>query len=146
MFKISTGLRNHMLATGSLASGLNGGVIKIYSGAEPSDADAALGAATLLCTISLNDTGSGINFEATPVSGVLSKAAAEVWLGTNADTGTATFYRFASITDSGLSSTTEKRVQGTVGTLNADLILASTTLTAAQEQRIDFYAVGMPAS
>jgi len=144
-FKISTGLRDHMLATGSLKAGIDGGVIRIYSGSEPSDADAALGAAVLLCTISDNGGGGGISMDTTPASGILSKAPAETWKGTNAATGVASFYRFSSLTDGGLLSTTEKRAQGTVGTLNADLLLADVNLTISQEQRVDFYSIGMPA-
>jgi len=146
MFKISTGLRNHLLASDDLAAGLNGGVIRMYSGTEPATADAALGAASLMVTISNNGAGTGINFEATPASGILSKATAETWLGTLVASGDYSFYRFSSLTDAGLESTTEKRVQGTIGVLNEDLLVSSISKTIGTEQRIDSYYIGMPAS
>lgn len=143
--KISTGLRNHMLATGSMKAGLDGGVIRIYSGAEPADADSAV-SGTLLCTVSLNDTGTGINFDTTPSGGVLSKSAAETWSGTPVATGTAGYWRFSGTADAGGASTTEKRAQGTIGTALADVIVASTTFTASVLRQIDNFVVGMPAS
>lgn len=146
MFKISTGLRNHMLVTGSVKSGLDGGVIRIYSGPEPSDADAALAGNTLLDTISLSDTGTGINFDATPTSGVIVKSTSETWSGTCVASGTATFYRFSGLTDPGTLSTTEKRAQGSVGTLLADLLVANTTFTSGALRQVDSFALGMPAS
>ena len=146
MFKISTGLRNHLLTGDDLAAGLNGGVIRMYSGTEPATADASIGTATLMVTISNNGAGTGINFEATPASGILSKATAEVWLGTLVATGNYSFYRFSSLTDDGSESLVEKRVQGTIGVLNEDLLVSSVSKTLGDEQRIDSYAIGMPAS
>lgn len=146
MFKISTGLRNYILATGSLSAGLTLGFINIYAGTEPLTADASIGAATLLCTVSVDGGATGLTFEAVPAAGVLSKSTTEAWKGTNAATGTASFYRFVAPGDTGVESTTERRAQGTVGILNADLLLASVSLIISQEQRVDFYAIGMPAS
>lgn len=145
-FKISTGLRNHMLATGSVKAGMDGGVIKIYAGTEPADADAAIGAATLLVTISNNDTGTGITFDATPTSGVLVKSTSEVWSGTCVANGTGAFYRFVSLADDGTSSTTFKRMQGTVGVVGADLLVSSTTFVSSNLRQINSYAAGMPSA
>ena len=89
--KASTGLRNGTLATGSLRSLLNGGRINIYAGAEPATADAALGGATLLCAVTVNSTGTGINFDTTASGGVLQKAPGEVWSGVNVATGVASY-------------------------------------------------------
>ena len=143
---ISTGLRNHLLGAGSLKDGLDGGVIRIYSGAVPADADASIGAATLLCTVSLNDTGSGITLDATPSGGVIQKDAGETWSGTPVATGVASFFRFSGTADAGALSTTEVRAQGTVGTVLTDMIVASTTFTASVLRQIDAFAIGMPAS
>lgn len=48
--RYSDGLRNHMAKYGSFADALNGGEIRIYTGAQPSSANAAP-TGTLLCTI-----------------------------------------------------------------------------------------------
>lgn len=147
-FKISTGLRNHLLVTGSVKAGLDGGVLNIYAGTEPSSADDALGAATLLCTISNAGAGTGINFDATATAGVLVKSTSETWSGTIVASGTAAFYRFVSLTDDATSSTTFKRLQGTVGTLNADLLVSNTTFTSGggNSRIINSFAVGMPSA
>lgn len=69
----STGLRNHLLATGSLKDGLDGGVIRLYSGTVPASADDSIGAAVLLCTVSLASAGTGITLAASASAGVITK-------------------------------------------------------------------------
>lgn len=144
--KLSTGLRNHILATGSLKNALDGGVLRVYAGTEPATADAAIDAVTLLVTISNNGGGTGINFDATPANGVISKNPGETWKGTIVTSGTAAFFRFSSLNDNGSSSTNEKRVQGTVGTIMADLLVSNATFTQGNERVIDAFAIGIPAS
>lgn len=146
MLKVSTGLRNKLLDTGSLKATMNLGFIKIYAGTVPADADAAIGSATLLCTISNNSTGTGLTMAAAAAAGVLTKTLAEVWSGTNAATGTAAFYRHVAPADDGTLSTTQARIQGEIATAGSDLNLTSTTLTATATQTIDNYSVALPAS
>lgn len=140
----STGTRNSML--GSMKTGLNAGLIKIFSGTKPATADAAIGSAVLLCTISLNGTGTGINFDTAAVSGVIVKAPAEVWNGTNVASGVAAFYRHVGPGDDGLLSSTEPRLQGNVGVSGSDLNLtAGTTLTSGIVTPVDSYSIELPA-
>lgn len=141
--KVSTGMRNKMLDTSPARTLLNLGSIKIYSGAAPASADDAP-TGTLLCTVSNNGTATGLTFEAAAAGGTIGKAAAEVWKGTNAAGGVASYYRFVAAGDTGASSTTEARIQGTVATAGADLNLTSTTLTNGAEQKIDYYALALP--
>lgn len=152
-FKISSGLANHLMATDDLAGGLDGGLIKIYGSPVsqeaanaliPPTANAALGSATLLVTISVNGTGTGLTMDPTPISGILYKDAAETWLGEISASGYPAFYRFAAIADDGTESTTAKRCQGSVGQLGTDLVIKSSYLTLGNEQRIDSYAIGIP--
>lgn len=143
--KASTGLRNKMLDTGSLKSRLDGGFIKIYAGAVPTDADATLGSATLLCTITKNGDGvTGLTLAAAAVSGAISKNT-DVWSGTNATSGTATFWRFIKTGDTGAASTTDERLQGLAATSGAELILTSTALAGGAPQNIDYFSVALPA-
>lgn len=144
MAKLSTGLRDHLLTGGDFQSGVDGGVIYIYSGPEPATADAALAGNTLLNVISLNATGAGITMAAAAASGVLGKNASEVWRGLIVSDGTASFYRFASLTDDGLESTTAKRIQGTVGTVGADLNFANINFVSGNYKQIDNYNVALP--
>ena len=143
-FKVSTGLRNTMLSSDCLALAMGGGFLKIYDGVEPASADAALSGNTLLCTISESDDGvTGLTFDAA-VAGVLPKAAAEVWEGTNVASGTATFYRFVRTGDTGALSTTDLRMQGTIGLAGADMNMTSVTLVAAALQPINYFVVALP--
>ena len=144
MIKASTGLRNKLLDTNPLKTLFNLGFIKIYSGTVPATADDSIGAATLLVTISNNATGTGLTFASAAASGVLGKNGSEVWKGTCGASGTASFYRLVAAGDTAGSSTTEARLQGVVGTGDADLNLSSVSLTNGATQTIDVYTVTLP--
>lgn len=142
--KYSTGLRNHILDTGSVKAGIDGKVIEIYSGTVPADADAATGTATLLTTVSVNGDGTGITMEASATAGVLEKSSAESWFGTNAASGTASFFRIVGSTDDGSLSSTALRVQGTVAQSGGDAYLAQPDLIQGEQQAIDYLAIALP--
>lgn len=135
--KMSTGLCDKLLTNNPLKTIFNLGFIKIYSGAAPATADAAL-TGTLLCTISNNSTGTGLTFDAS-ASGVLPKAAAETWSGVNGATGAASHYRLVAVGDTGALSTTEARVQGTVSTGGSDMVMGNTTLTNGATTTLNFF-------
>lgn len=144
--KLSTGLRGYILTTGGLKAGIDGGVIRVYDGAVPATADAALSGNNLLCTISNNMTGSGITMATASSAGILGKNNAEVWKGLIALSGTATFYRHSGLTDAGGDSTTERRLQGAVATAGAELNFSSTAFVAntVNTKSIDSYNVILP--
>lgn len=145
--KVSTGLRNKVLDTGSLKSRLALGFLKLYSGAEPATADAAV-TGTLLSTISVGGTGTGLSLDAAAVGGVIAKAA-EVWSGPIVATGVAGYWRFSAAGDTGASSITEERIQGSIGLAGADINLSSTSLTtnaALSAQTINYFVVTLPAA
>lgn len=144
-FKVSTGARDYMLSTGSLKAAFAAGFIKIYSGAAPATADAAV-TGTLLCTIYSNGTSAGISFDTASAAGVLAKAPGETWSQTSiTTTGTAGYYRFIAATgDDGTLSTTQKRLQGTCGLAGEDMNLSSLALVQGQPQTIDYYVVSLP--
>jgi len=145
MLQASTALRNYMLATGSFAAALAGGFIKIYAGVPPATADSALSGNTLLTTITLNGDGvTGLTMATTAASGAISKPNA-VWQGTNAATGTATFWRFVLTADTGAAITTEIRLQGNAATAGAELVMTNIALTSGATQNIDYFAVALPA-
>jgi hypothetical protein len=145
---VSTGLANYVAGTGSLKAALNLGFIKIYSGTAPTTADNAIGSAgsnTLLCTISNDDTGTGITL-GTASANTIPKNSGETWSGTNAATGTASFYRHVGSADDGTLSTTQPRIQGTIGTAGEDMNLSSTSLSASALQTLDYYQITLPLS
>lgn len=143
-YKLSTGLAAHLAGTGSMLGALDGGFINIYSGAVPADADASLGSATLLCTLTLGGDGTtGLTLEAS--GRLVRKPAAAAWSGTNAASGTATFYRHVVSGDTGGASTTEKRTQGTVGLTNAaDMTLVDVSFVSAASFPLNSYVLEQP--
>jgi hypothetical protein len=146
MLKLSTGARNAMLGTGSFRATFNTHVLKIYGGSEPASPDDAIGAATLLCTISTNGTGTVLVWETTPAAGALTKSLSDVWSGVNAADGDAAFFRLLTIADANASSTAAVRLQGNCALAGGDLNLSSLTLVAGATQTIDFGSVALPES
>ena len=145
-FKTSTGLRNYMLADASLKDALDSGFLHIYSGTEPATADDAITGlpSSRLCIISINDTGVGLTFQSPAVNGVISKSAGETWNGEIDYTNTATFFRFVGVGDTDALSTTEPRVQGTIGLVGADLNLSNTALVSPGVQTINHFNIALP--
>jgi hypothetical protein len=96
--------------------------------------------------------GSCLGFAAVAAD-VLSKISADTWKagGTYVSSGTPTFWRLVMAranggvaADTGASSTTECRVQGTFGTGNAELVTGSGVLTNGVDQPINYFAVSFP--
>ncbi len=147
MLKLSTGARNALLATGSFRSTFGNHVIEIYSGAEPATADAAIGAAVLLCVISLNSTGAVLTWEAAAAAGAITKDLTDIWSGVNEVVGgVASFFRMQTVADDGSASTTAVRLQGNCALAGGDLNLSSLTLVGGATTTIDYGNVGLPAS
>ena len=140
--KASTGLRNKLLDTNSLKTILALGAIKIYSGSAPATADAAV-TGTLLATITVSSGATQLSMAASAADGVLTKDSA-VWSGVAAATGTAGYYRHVAAGDTGASSTTEARIQGTVALAGGDLNLSSLSFTAGATKTIDYYSIALP--
>lgn len=119
--KLSTGLQNYLLGSGALDDALTGGTIKFYSGSVPASANDAVG--TLL--VAIDDA---VAFGA-PSAGIM--ALTGTLDGTCAASGTATYFRIAESGDAGGSSTTLKRIQGTVGVAGADCNMTNPVLVVS---------------
>ena len=145
-FSISTGMANHLMTGGSLKAGVDGKVIKIYAGPVPASADAAIDPAlhTLLCELSNGGDGTGVSMAGDPVNGIIGKAGAEIWKGTIAESGVASFFRFVATDDDGAESDQALRLQGSVGVLNADFLVGDAVFAAGDEQRCDSCNMGIP--
>lgn len=144
--KYSTALRNHLLGVGSLKAALDGGVIRIYSGTIPASADDATApGAALLCEITVDDDGvTGLTLEAAAANGSILKNASETWQGTATANELATFFRWESIADDGSSSTTLKRIQGTIAQGGADMNMGNPLFTNGAVQTIDYFIITQP--
>jgi len=152
--KLSTPAQDHLNISGDVEALINGKVLKIYgstvSAVEslaliPATANASIGAATLLVTVSNNGAGTGINLATTSTNGVIAKAPAETWIGTYVATGYPSFARMCEVADAGGAVTTEERLQFTVGTVGKEIIISSALKTLGDEQRINAAYFGTPA-
>jgi hypothetical protein len=140
--KLSTGLRNGMLDTSPFKTLLDASRVKIYSGSAPASADDAEG--SVLVSIGSDNADTHCHFLASAVSGVLSKNT-DVWSGVAGATGSASYFRLVvGATDDGLLSTTQIRLQGTVGTSGADINMSSVSIVSGATQTIDTWDLTMP--
>lgn len=145
-FKFSTGLRNGMLGTSGFKALMDNCFVKVYAGTEPATADDSIGSATLLATLTVGGNGTtGLTFAA-PVGDTITKNTSEAWTGTAVATGVGTFFRVVKGTDTGASSTTEARIQGSVGTLGADMNLSSASFTSGTPFTLNYFSVALPTS
>ena len=134
---------------GSLADIFHDGIIRIYSGTQPTNADTAF-AGTLLLSVTAASGAfvagafdNGLEFGAA-ASGAISKNS-EVWSGVAAASGTAGWFRLmANATDASGASTSLPRVDGSIGTSGADLNMSSTTITSGQTYTIDTFTLTLP--
>ncbi|UJX41692.1 hypothetical protein K9F62_03040 [Desulfovibrio sp. JY] len=149
--RLSTGLRNQLLGTNSFKSIMQNGVIRIFPGVQPTSADDGESVSHLLeITVSsgvftAGTATNGINF-GDPADGSISKAAAEVWSGAAAATGTAGWFRFYANDLTTGADTTHARFDGSVSTSGAQLNMSSTAITSGATTTIDSFVVTMPAS
>jgi len=150
--QLSTGLRNGMLNSVGFTTAFNNGTIYIYSGPQPATADTAI-QGTLLLQVTLNNGAwtagvgtNGLQFDA-PVSGVLSKAAAQVWRGLGVAAGTAGWFRLVgNPADAGGASTTLPRLDGTVAISGGDMNLSSLSIVVSAPTTVDVFQFTLPAS
>lgn len=145
MAKASTGLRTYLLGTGSLVDLSAGGyVLNLYNGTPPATADAALSSNTLIVKVDDGFNG-GIAFN-TPSGGSVTRDNTSTMEGTVATTGTPTFFRLQLYNDDDSLSTTNMRIQGTVGTVGTeDLVLVAAELTETELFVLGTFTVSIPA-
>lgn len=137
MERLSTGHVQSQLE--ALQTAYANGILCIFSGSQPADAD-AVETGTLLAKITLAGgafvggvSTNGLNFDA-PVAGVLSKAVAEEWSGVGleaAGTGTvAGWFRFYDNSYTTGASTTAIRFDGAISTSSTSELQMSVTSIA----------------
>jgi hypothetical protein len=124
----------------ALAALCNSGTIKIYTGSQPTDANTAVGAQTLLATLTFGATAFGSAAATGTAPSRKSTATANTITGdTSADaTGTAAWFRVLK------SNGTTVVYDGSVGTSGADMNLATTSLTTGVDVEITSLTVSVP--
>lgn len=148
----STGFVNSLMTT--FINDFKDGVLALYSGTQPTTADDAE-TGELLCIVT-NDgesftagqPNSGLNFNASPVKGVATKATNEIWTGTVLETGTVGWFRFYDnnyTTGKLLGENSVKRFDGRVGTgTDAELQITNTNLVKDGMVTITMFPVTLP--
>lgn len=135
----------------SFTDALVTGVMYIYQGTQPSDADQTENS-TLLVKITLNSGAKAAGVGANGISfgqvagGIAHKAVGEVWSGVAVADGTAGWFRFYDIDEVTGASTTNPRFDGNIATSGADLNMSNTTITTSGTTTIDSVSVTLPAS
>jgi hypothetical protein len=154
LLEFSTGMKNYMLGTGSLLAALNtmgsGGAsgceIRCYSGTIPASPDDAITGTKLL---TIKNGAAFITWEADTTNKTVKKVAAETWSGTvgTATNLTLTHFRIvSSATDDGDdASTTDKRVQGSIGAdpANYDLYMTQPVVNTSDVKTIASFVLSI---
>lgn len=148
--RASTGLKNAMLGETGLKAALADGVIRIYSGSQPTNADQAVNG-TLLVEITVDGGAfshgsptNGLEWD-DPASGTISKPSADTWTGTGVATGVAGWARFcANPTDDGTASTTLSRLDMSVGKGTGDLQLSNVNIEIGAPVTVDVATLRLP--
>jgi hypothetical protein len=117
----------------------NAGKLRVYSGAQPTDANTAIGAQVLLGEFTMNATA----FAASVASGAAPNRSAVATANSIANitalvTGTAAWFRLVK------SDGTTVLFDGTVGLSGSDLNLTDITLTAGETMSVSSFTVSNP--
>lgn len=124
-------------AVDAVAALCNSGTIKVYTGSQPTDANTAVGAQTLLGTLTFSATA----FPASSASGsagskVVTATANTITDDSSADaTGTAAWFRVLK------SDGTTVVFDGSVGTSGCDLNLASTSIVSGEDISVTSFTI-----
>jgi hypothetical protein len=126
-------------AVDAVAALCNSGTLKIYTGSQPTDANTALGAQTLLATLTLSSTAFGASSASGSAgSKIVTATANTITDDSSADaTGTAAWFRVLK------SNGTSIVMDGSVGVSGCDLNLATTSIVAGADVAITSFTITM---
>lgn len=158
MLRISSGLQAKILGGASSDSVQNlfsGGVLRVFSGTQPTDCDLTEATSTLLAEVSLSGAAfspgaggastNGLTFD-DPVSGVLSKAAAETWQGLGVTDGNAGWFRFYDSNRTTGASTTAIRFDGVIASSGGELTMTNRLIAVGTPVIINTFDFSLPKS
>lgn len=119
---------------------LNSGVLKIYTGTQPADANTSITTQTLLATLTFGSTAFGsAAASGSAGSKIVEADANSITSDTSADaTGTATWFRALE------SNGTTVILDGSVGTSGADLNLATVSIIAGGTVEVTGFSLSQP--
>ena len=140
-----------VLKGGAWKDVLRDGVIRIFSGSQPTSADdGEIGTQLLEISISSGtftpaSPVNGLNF-GDSVAGVINKSSSEIWSGVGLVNGTAGWFRFYSNARTTGSSAVAVRFDGACATSGGQLNMSSTSIVSGATTTIDSFNVTLPAS
>ena len=149
--RLSTFLRTGLAGTIGFTTAFTNGVIEVYSGSQPADANSAV-TGTLLGTITLASGAftagvatNGLTWAAA-AAGVASKTG--VWSMNGIATGTAGWFRLkGNPVDAGAAAdTTHYRLDGSVATSGADLNLSNISIVSGTPVTVDSFSFTIPSA
>jgi len=143
MLLVSTGFKSAILGPQAFEQIFKGGSIHVYGGARPSSADLSATESNRLGVIT-RTVANGLNFARTGPFVII--PIGDWWQLQISGSGTATWFRLLTASDSGLGSTTDPRIDGDIGIPSApsDMVLASNALTAGTAVSIDSFLFTIP--
>jgi len=145
-FRYSTFLFNQML--GELKTQMADGVIRLYTGAQPLNADAAI-TGTLIGEVTIaagawapGSATNGLEFDAA-VGATIDKAAAEEWKFAAVAAGTIGWFRFISnaVADDSSQLTTVSRLDGSTGITTGDMRMSKVTYAIGETGIIQTFTI-----
>lgn len=124
-------------AVDAVAALCNSGTLKIYTGTQPTDANTAIGAQTLLATLTLSATAFGASVASGSAgSKIVTATANTITDDSSADaTGTAAWFRVLK------SNGTSIVFDGSVGTSGCDLNLATTAIVSGADVAVTSFTI-----
>lgn len=122
----------------AFAAHFAGGFIRIFTGAPPATSSAAE-TGTLLGVVSVDGTGTGLQF--TAAVAYTFNPAGDRWAFTGLANGNAGYFRLVAPGDTGALSSTEKRIDGTIGVTasGSDMEWDSTAITTGATYTLDSF-------
>lgn len=136
---------------GSIADIFRQGVIRIFAGSMPTDADTTEGSTALVeitqgsAAFVAGTEENGLNL-GQGASGILYQEEGETWSGVATSTGTAGWARFYDNSLSTGASTTAIRYDIDIATSGAAFVMTNTAITSGGTTTVDSVAITMPAS
>ena len=113
--------------------------IDIYTGAQPASSNAP-STGTKLATVSIDAGGTGLTFD-TPSGAVMSIPNGVNWQYTGLAAGTAGFFRLRTAGDTNAQSTTEKRIDGNIGTTSGEMVLSNINVVIGAPGTVDIFNI-----
>lgn len=107
--------------------------------------DFAYGISSNITDTIISNAAPGLHLSYIVSDGTLNKVESENWVGKCVASGTAGYFRFEPFDDDDSQNSNSMRIQGTVGTVNSDMLVTTTSFVENSTQTIDTFTLTLPA-